>query len=115
VFLTIGSGAEYPYYNFGNMYKGFYRDTDVNDPKKGRVVFPKIWNGMNEDTMISLILGHYAGFSNDVEYELFPDKGELEYNSNGFINGLLKASGMSIQKPYSKLTGWNQPVPQNKF
>jgi len=75
----------------GYMYKGFYRDTDLNKPSSGRVVFPKTWNGMNEDTMISLILGHYEAFLNDVEYELFPDKGELEYNSNGFINGLLKA------------------------
>jgi len=97
------------------MYKGVYRTNDVEDEKAGRVVFPSHWNGMNEDTMINRIFNSYNGFSNDVEYELFPDEGENEYNSNGFINGLLKASGMSILKPYSNLTGWEQFVPSNKF
>ena len=53
--------------------------------------------------MINRIFNSYNSFSNDVEYELFPDEGDIEYNSNGFINGLLKAgraSGMSISKPW---------------
>ena len=84
--------------------------------KAGGVVFPKTWNGMDEDMMIDALFYKYDRFKDDdIEYELFPDVNDIEYNSNGFINGILRASNMAISQPLNNLTGWNHPVPNNKF
>jgi hypothetical protein len=111
-FFTLGAGPECCL--TGNVIKGRNRETDVNNAKAGQALIKFPNKGKDKD-VISNILAKYNNFKNNVEYEVFPDVGEKEYNSNGFINGLLLASGYTIARPDSRLSGWTQPIPKGYF
>lgn len=61
-----------------------------------------------------------VGYPDNLTYELFPDAGQNEYNSNSFIAGLLGATGTAIDNPASIFAdgdypGFDLPVPSASF
>ena len=114
-FTTIGAGPSGSPPFLGNLKKGYNRDKDVNQAKDGMALIPTPWNGMSEKTIINKLFTAFSKYDDGLEYEMFPDVGQGEYNSNGFVNGILQSVGINIVKPYSGLAGWEVPVATAEF
>jgi hypothetical protein len=64
-------------------------------------------------------LEKYYRYNNiqNVNYWFFPEDHEpgKYYNSNSFVNGLLKAADIESKKPTNKVPGWESWLPSNMF
>jgi hypothetical protein len=54
-----------------------------------------------------------ANYDDDLRYALFPTAGS--YNSNGYVRGVIDATGGVTTANLAAFVGGNQPVPASKF
>ncbi len=123
-FATIGAGPQgkVPYF-LGKLIGKEGRETDVASTAAGAdspnqdLALP---GGMSEDEAISALFNGLSNFQNDSDYSLFPDRSDpnsraIDYNSNGFANGLLHAEGFSGYDRPAATPGFDIPVPDSAF
>ena len=103
-YSTLGAGPNWRW----NLASGYNRDKDVNEPKAGWYQVPV--RGLESTLMLKIFNkdNHYD--DNAISYELFPSPQDDERNSNSYISGLLRASGIWMSKPRENVPGWDIPV-----
>jgi len=69
----------------------------------------------DENVVIEDLFSADAGYSDDLEYELFPQASVDGYNSNSYTHGLLNAVGLIAPTPTHNVPGYSKPVPSTKF
>jgi hypothetical protein len=116
---TLGAGPER---SIGALVGGGGRlVSDVNRPTdvhtKGFLVqILSLPHGMSEDEMITRLFQLDKNYGDDLKYDLFPDSGDAEYNSNSYVRGLLNAAGFpGLKTPPVYAPGTEKPVPTTEF
>ncbi|MCP3994164.1 MAG: RHS repeat protein, partial [bacterium] len=89
-FATLGAGPERPP-AFGSLISEYNREYDVG---KSKAFFEKIGHSVDEDKLITYIMGVDAIYPDDQEYVLRPKLGKPGYNSNSYVAGILLAAGL---------------------
>jgi len=126
-FATLGAGSDAPLPNAcgGHLRSEANRDRDVTAPPYSEKEFERLSYPMGfENELINRLFVLDDAYADNLDYECYPDKGEQEYNSNGYVSGLLKAAGITLPAfpadigehwPLYGYSGWDQPVPEEKF
>lgn len=77
------------------------------------------YSPLEEDALIQLLVSLDDNYGDNLQYECWPDGGSDEYNSNGYVAGLLRAAGVPEPAfPYQlrhRYFGWAKPVPRAGF
>jgi len=94
---------------------GVNRDRDVAQRHNASDEELKLPDGSNEDDMIAQLFAATANYRNDLDYALYPDSGQNEFNSNGFAHGLLNFLGFQGYHQPPGTTGFNIIVPPQEF
>ena len=116
-YTTLGAGPD-----GGNLVSNLNRSRDINlannqtssqcptpNPK------PQTPNQYpTEDDLIRYLLNTDQRYQVNLDYEYFPQSFTDGYNSNSYLNGLLRAVGINMPTPPST-AGFNKPLPRNSF
>jgi RHS repeat-associated protein len=118
-FATIGAGPDTWRNVFGPLVEGVDRGTDVSKVKSGEsfeIAEIKPGKGDTENALIDRLFGVAGSYQDKLDYSLYPSKDGSDYNSNGFIVGLVNVLGGSVPIPPNvDLPGADKPVPPSKF
>ena len=110
------------------LISGINRANDVNLPPASAEELELLdYPPFLEDNLIARLLQLNANYNahSPVRYACFPDEGGLEYNSNSYTAGLLKAAGIRLPwfplirvnptTGFVEYPGWTKPVPKDQF
>ena len=119
VFATIGAGpASNNPANPGNLVGDMNRDRDVSRTVDGVNTSDELLGvpGGDEDAAIALLFAALSNYSDDENYDFFPDDGATSgFNSNSFVSGILGATGFRGYRRPANTPGFGNPVPIGAF
>ena len=118
-FMTIGAGTaegDTSVTCSGTLTKGINRQRDVDVEPIRLEKLPL--HALEEIRLINDLYVYFAGYKDDLAYACVPEMNPGKYNSNSFVNGILRRAGAPL--PLFPLRGntapgWGTPVPSHKF
>lgn len=90
------------------------RPTDVDLSTKTEVIKLDL-GGRDENEVITALFQADAAYKDDLGYQAFPSEKGDSYNSNSYVSGLLRASGVTTPELDPSVPGYDKPVPQEEF
>jgi hypothetical protein len=87
-------------------------DAPANNITIGTVTPPA---GMSPGEYFSSVLSASAACCGNLDYALFPSRIFDGYNSNGFISGLVQATGGTPSVDFARFVGGGHPIPPRYF
>jgi RHS repeat-associated protein len=116
VYATIGAGPSGSIPGFlGELVAGINRPRDVDQTHNTSDEELRLPDGVDEDAAIAELFSAEGAYNNDLEYALFPKRGQNEYNSNGFAHGLLNVLGFTGYQTPPRTPGFDISVPPQEF
>jgi len=117
-YFTVGAGPDSRLIFAGPLQGGINREKDINlliNVSSESVIEGVCPTVEIEDEYITRILESLGRFDNNrFDYTLIATTNRDGFNSNSFINGLLRSVGLTIQSP-PNAPGYYNPVPSNAF
>ena len=97
----------------GKLVSGINRESDFS----GNVTLGTTTSnlGLSSAPYFVQMLSKYGNYSNNLDYELFPQSGTNGYNSNSYVHGLVNSASGGSSVEFNQFVGGSKPVPNNEF
>ena len=71
--------------------------------------------GQSENEVIKKLATQDAHYSDEQPYELEPEAGDRNFNSNSYTAGMLRAAGIPVPILKYNVPGFDKPLPESSF